>query len=216
MYYNVHTHNKSKDEDVTSVYCLTESEILTGNMDEISNLYYSCGIHPWYVESTTLKVEDLFHLIKKNKKVIAVGEIGLDKLASSSYQLQVKFFEDQINLSKEVGLPLIIHCVKAWDDLIRLYKKYKPSEPWIIHGFRGNKQQAEQLQKIGFYFSLGVYFNKEVLSVLEPERVLLETDDSQESIKNRYIDVAQLWGKGLDKLIFNIEQNVSFLFKILR
>ena len=213
-YYNIHTHRKNREPDVISIYSLTEQEILSREIEPELGLYYSCGIHPWYVDNTQLNIDDLSDLVKNNDRIVAIGEVGLDKITSSSYELQKEIFEKQICLSQEFNLPLIIHCVKAWDDMIELYKKYKPQEPWIIHGFRGGKQQAEQLQKIGFYLSLGPLVNKETISAIHSERLLLETDDSDQSIKNVYQNISQARRADLRQMIGVLEQNVSFLFKI--
>lgn len=215
-YYNIHTHSKVVEKDIISIYCLTEDEIVSGDIIDTPNLFYSCGIHPWHVDETKITVEALRHLINTHPKIIAIGEVGLDKLTTSSYDRQLELFAEQIKLSEDVQLPLIIHCVRAWDDLIRMYKEYKPKCPWILHGFRGGKQQAEQLSKLGFFFSLGEYFNKEALSVLYPDVVVLETDESSKNIKKIYDEIVRALEDDLAVLQDAIEQNVSFLFNFGR
>ena len=77
--------------------------------------------------------------------------------------LQKEVFLAQANLAEETHKPLIIHCVKAWADLIACKKAVKPEMPWIIHGFRGNGELASQLVRLGFYLSFGDRFNPSAL-----------------------------------------------------
>ena len=71
--------------------------------------------------------------------MLAVGEAGLDKLAEAPLTLQIEVFEYQARLAEEANKPLIIHLVKAVDELLKLKQKIQPVKPWIIHGFRGKR-----------------------------------------------------------------------------
>lgn len=212
QYYNIHTHRIVEEDDVIAIYNLKENEITSGEIARHPNLYYSSGIHPWDVDSTVLSINDIYNLVEKEKRIVAIGEVGLDKLSVSSYTRQQEIFEEHIKLGKEANLPLIIHCVKAWDDLIALYKKYKPAKPWIIHGFRGNAQQAEQLAKIGFLFSVGEFYNEESVKVLFPDYLFLETDESPLDIREVYKNISMATGVSTDKVSSIIEQNARSLF----
>ena len=104
--------------------------------------FYSVGIHPWDVSKDYQKEWNLLQEITVNPQVIAIGEAGLDKLINTDIKLQQKLFELQINLSEQLNKPLIIHAVRTSNELILLKKRFKPAMPWIIHGFRGNKNIA--------------------------------------------------------------------------
>ena len=92
-------------------------------------------------------------------------------------ELQLTVFKAQVRLSEEYGLPLIIHCVKAMDELLGSEKEFRPQQAWIWHGFRGKPEQAMQLLKKGFYLSFGEYYPDETMQIVPDERLFLETDE---------------------------------------
>lgn len=154
-----------------------------------SNRFYAAGIHPWYADRRQLNVlkEWIAH-----PRIVLVGEAGLDRLALTPRAIQEELFVRQIALSEEVRKPLIIHCVKAWDELLRIRRVTRPAMPWIIHGFCGKKQLAEQLLAAGFSLSFGMRYNAEALrAAWNARRLLLETDDSPIDIGSLYRRVAE-------------------------
>lgn len=216
-YYDIHTHRKSDvaiDENCVVIHSLSHSEIV-GEFDiNIPNLYYSCGIHPWYITDAKITTADIYKTATSDKKIVAIGECGLDKLIDVPMDVQKQIFSEQIELATKLSLPLVIHCTKAWDELLELYRKFKPTNPWILHGFRGGRQQTEQLMRFGFYFSIGEHFNKEALAIISPNRLFLETDESSLQIQNIYTQVANALSCKIDDLINGVEQNVSSLFNL--
>ena len=155
---------------------------------------HSRGIHPWNVdENYRLKLREL-QTDLQHPFCVAFGEIGLDKLCSSDFELQRKAFIQQIELSEEFKLPIIIHCVKASNELFQLKKEIKPSQKWIWHGF--NKihllQQAldiEIIPSVGQAIIHNLPLQQEV-SKLNPNQFLLETDTSILSIETIYKTVS--------------------------
>lgn len=89
----------------------------------------------------------------------------------------------QILLSESVGKPLVIHCVKAFNELIELKKRYRPQMPWVVHGFRNNLNIACRLMQEDIYFSLGEKYQPDVLQNVPLERLLAETDESPLDIR---------------------------------
>ena len=81
------------------------------------------------------------------EQFVAVGEAGFDKLTAAPMELQVRMFEKQVELSEKYRLPLIIHCVKAMDELLAVRKKLNPAQPWIWHGFRGETAAGRATDK---------------------------------------------------------------------
>ena len=79
---------------------------------------------------------------------------------------QLEVFKGQIELSEREEKPLIIHCVKAIDGLLRLRRDLHPKMPWMFHGFRGKPQQLRSLLAAGFYVSFGFHYNEESLSII--------------------------------------------------
>lgn len=216
-FYDIHTHqrrNELSSEDSISIYNLSENEIRDGFRMTLDNEYYSCGIHPWSIENSQLTIKDIHSLVSANKKIVAIGECGLDKVINVPMETQMSIFEQHIILAEELKLPLIIHCVKAWDELLKVSKVHKPKMPWVLHGFRGRAEQAEQLVKFGFYFSFGEYFNEETLKLAYPHRFFVETDESCINIHSAYRRINSVLSFKNDDVLVNVEQNVKRVFKL--
>ncbi len=183
---NIHTH-KISDTDVS---ILNVSDIVFLNPHQ---QYVSIGLHPWTINKVGAdKTLELIRERSKDKNVVAIGECGLDKLIDVDFHLQEKLFREQISIAEKVQKPIIIHCVKAFDDLIRIKKEMKIAVPLIVHGYNNNIQIANELIKNGFYISLGnALLNMEsnaskVISTIPVEHLFLETDDSDFTIKELY------------------------------
>lgn len=145
---------------------------------------YSCGIHPWDSNQGN-STEDLFALLREraaDRRVVAIGECGVDLIKGGPLFQQLNIFRKQIELSEELCKPLIIHCVKATDIMLGLKRDIRPQQPWIIHGFRGKPESAKQLTDKGFYLSFGEKFNAETVAMMPSELLLAETDESILSI----------------------------------
>jgi TatD DNase family protein len=152
-----------------------------------SEPYCSVGLHPWYINAEWKSEMDKVHTAAAAENVLFIGETGLDKLRGADSELQEAIFIEHIRISESVGKPLIIHCVKAFDEIIALRKKMRPQQQWIIHGFRGKPQQAQQLLDNGFQLSFGEHFNADSLTLAFHRRSLwLETDESPHSIEEIY------------------------------
>ncbi|MGN1252529.1 MAG: TatD family hydrolase [Muribaculaceae bacterium] len=134
----------------------------------------SVGIHPWHAD--TGDIEAVRALALSDPRVVAIGECGLDRFRGPSIDIQQEVFEKHILLSEELRLPLVIHCVRAYSDLLALRKKHTPVQPWIIHGFRGKPELAQQLVRQGLYLSLGHLHNLAVPASVPSPHLLRETD----------------------------------------
>ena len=139
--------------------------------------YYSIGIHPWHADRVT--GADLTKLEAQAvlPQVKAIGETGLDR-NTPGYQQQLALLTYHIGLSERLHKPLLLHVVRYYNEIIQLCKRLKPTQPWIIHGFRGNPQQTEQLLNHGFYLSLGERDNPQSAAIIPSHRLLVETDTS--------------------------------------
>lgn len=161
---DIHTHKQEVDTQGKSIInypLLADSPLYMPLAENVEvavgrGSYYSIGIHPWEVrESNVSQQLSFLQQQLQRKQFVAVGEAGLDKLAKAPMELQLAVFKEQVKLSEKLGLPLIIHCVKAMEELLGVKKESRPQQPWIWHGFRGKPEQAVQLLKKGFYLSLG-------------------------------------------------------------
>ena len=171
-----------------AIYNLSPAEALTDGSDRL----LSVGLHPWHIGADWEKQLRMLGGVAGTKRVKLIGEAGLDKLCKTDFELQQTVFLQQIELAEEVQKPLIIHCVKAWPELIAIRKKVLPSVPWIIHGFRGKPELARQLLAFGIYLSYGEKFNEESLRITPLERLCTETDESKLPVEAIYRKIAEV------------------------
>lgn len=156
------------------------------------------GIHPW--EIPTIQIEEALETLRKavaGERLLAVGEIGLDKAIDVSPDLQQEVFETQVAIAERTGLPVIIHAVRTYPELIRFNRRHQPAVPMIIHGFRGGRQLAEELIRHGFYLSFGEALIRsektgDSFRALPSDRLFLETDESSLNITAIYEAAAAL------------------------
>lgn len=217
---DIHTHqseNASQGKAIINYQLLTDSPLnipLAESADVAeSGELYSVGIHPW--ELTECNAERQLRLLKEliaKKKFVAVGEAGLDKLAATPIEVQITIFKAQVKLSEKCELPLIIHCVKAMEELLAVRKELQPVQPWIWHGFRGKAEQAKQLVKQGFYLSFGEHYDDAAIASIPADRLFLETDDAGIDIESILQRAAKVRGVEVDALRHIIHENVQKVF----
>lgn len=178
MLLDIHTHSADMAVPGESIVSVEPSRFLP-----VEGINYSVGIHPWKALEAMPQDWDCLEKALSHPAVCAVGEAGLDKLAEADMEVQKMVFIKQILLSEAVGKPLIIHCVKAFNELIELKKKFRPRMSWVVHGFRNNFHIGRRLMDEGIYFSLGEKYQTEVLHQVPLERLLAETDVSTLDIR---------------------------------
>ena len=145
-------------------------------------IVYSVGIHPWNAASATPDALERLAEIARRTDVVAIGETGEDMLRPD-IDLQTELFRRHIELSEELGKPLLLHVVRAFDRILAIRKQARPTVPWIVHGFRGNERLARQLLDNGLYLSYGERFNPKAVEITPSERLLAETDTSTVKIE---------------------------------
>lgn len=206
---DVHTHHvqSSRGEAIRSA---KPEEIVKDD-----GRFYSVGMHPWYISNDETERENEWKSViacAAYNNVVALGETGLDKLCDTPFELQRAMFERHIQLSEEVRLPLIIHAVKANAELIQLRDQYKPRMPWVIHGFRGKKELAQEYLRHGFYLSLGEHYQDEALKAIPIEKLLMETDESDFNIRFLYEKAASIRQMSVTEFTAAMHENVKKVF----
>ena len=206
---DIHTHCQPEVPGEAIVNCFPETFVpqLEG--------WYSVGIHPWYITSSTVSLADKKRCLEEllyHPQVLAMGEAGLDKLADASLPLQREVFEYQARLAEETDKPLVIHLVKAVDELLKLKQKIRPVKPWIIHGFRGKAVLAEEYLRHGFHLSFGERYQEEALRIVPSDRLFLETDESMTSIDTLYERAAMIRKIPSGELRETVRKNVEEIF----
>ncbi len=155
--------------------------VLTKKYD---NIYSSVGIHPHEAKTWTESSREAIIKYTKEKKVIAIGETGLDFYYNySPKDVQISVFKEQVKIAKETKLPLIIHCRDGFGELIEILKEEKPECGGVFHCFTGTLSDALEGLKLGFYISFSgiVTFKsavdlKNVAKQIPLEKTLIETD----------------------------------------
>lgn len=189
MFVDIHTHRfEQQSGDVVSVVNMD-----AGNSGPLPP-FCSMGIHPWKVTQDWRvqlhQLEQCFLLFDKMDKsvnVVAIGECGLDRLRGIDIKVQMDCLSAQLELAKKRNKMVIIHCVRAWSELMQVVNPTTMPRPVIIHGFRGKPELAQQLIQKGFHLSFGEKFNADSLHLAwQAGRMWLETDESLLSIKQIY------------------------------
>lgn len=212
MIFDVHTHQLPLCSGTAIVNCSFPETFVPSKGE-----YYSVGIHPWSL-SDGVKEEEwarLEHLLS-HPQVLAVGEAGLDRLVSVPFSQQTAVFYRQASLAETVHKPLIIHLVRAADELLRIYKKISPRQPWIIHGFRGKAQQAMQLLRHGFFLSFGERYQEDALRLTPVDKLFIETDESSVPIEELYVRAACVRNISPEALKETVCRNAETVFLPLR
>ena len=202
---NIHTHKPC-----------AENAICISNLfpDRFSKLrknisgFFSVGIHPWYVKDKEYLEKQLSLLQEavSHPKCLAIGECGLDKVSKTPWDLQKQAFVEQIKISEKEDKPVIIHCVKTWDDILQMRKNENARKKWIIHGFNSSTQMARQLIDSGCMLSFGSIILKSdskaanVLSELDFDDFFLETDDIDIGIEKIYEKASEIRNESIDNL----------------
>ena len=148
-------------------------------------LYGAVGVHP---SETAELTEESFAWLKaaaRSSKVVAVGEIGLDYYwEEPDHKIQKEWFHRQLELAKELGLPVIIHSREAANDTLQILKEHSAAQlGGVIHCFSYGKDLAREYLSMGFYLGIGgvVTFKnakklKEVVEYMPMDKMVLETD----------------------------------------
>lgn len=204
--------------------------------EEYDNIYASVGIHPHSAKEMDDSTIDILKSFASRDKVVAIGEIGLDYYHDHSPRdIQRKRFKEQIELAKEVGLPIIIHTREAAADTFDILKEAQDgSLEGVLHCYSGSVEMAKDYIDMGFYISLAgpVTFKnarvpKEIAKAVPIDRLFVETDapyltpephrgKRNEPIYLRYVagTIAELRGITFEELARKTSENVKRLFKI--
>jgi TatD DNase family protein len=205
-YFNFHTHKTDEDFGIVNI---SVNSVLPDCK------YLSAGIHPWDYSKNYSSELDKLKSLASDKSIVAIGETGLDTKSVFDINSQIEVFKSHIEISETHQLPLLIHCVKYFNELIRLHKAFAPKQSWIVHGFNSKIGILSPLINCGIKISVNsrLFKNidkaKQVLSIAGIDNTFIETDDADEDILSNYNIVAQIIGLSLDELNRNILNNLK-------
>ena len=253
MIFDTHAHYDSEqfNEDREELLCSMEEQGV-GTIVNVSASYASCervtnmvqkypfmyaavGIHPDHVgslnEETFSKMKELF----SRDKVIAVGEIGLDYYwDNESHDLQKKWFIRQLELARELDLPVLIHSRDAAADTMEIMKAHAEGLNGVIHCYSYSREMAQEYVKMGFYIGVGgvVTFKngrklKETVAEIPLESIVLETDcpylapepyrgKRNHSAYIRYVaeTIAEIKGVTYEEVVAQTEENARKMYRL--
>ena len=207
-YFDIHTHSVPPQPSQAIVSVDVTSLPMNENI-----VHASVGIHPWYLTKNdeNIRLQELQTCIHSGK-IIAIGEAGLDKLKGPSLNVQTSVFRQEIALAEKHHLPMIIHCVRMFNELIQLKKELAPQQPWIIHGFRGKASVAQELLRHSCWLSFGSNYQEEALQITPAQRLFIETDESEEPIESIYFRIAKSRGISAEELAETVKKNILEVF----
>lgn len=210
-WWDIHTHRRDTDwryaifDSCAAAFVFPEGER--------KPCYLSAGIHPCSLTETNIPEQwEKLMATLQDERVVAVGEAGLDKRACLPFDRQCSLFRQVIALADERNLPLLIHVVKASDEIIRLKKALRPRNPWIIHGFRGRRELAQAYLRQGIYLSYGEKYQEASLCATPLDSLFIETDESGTEVRELYKRMAKILSISDETLQEKIRQNVDRLF----
>lgn len=166
---DIHTHRPDAGADAI-INILPGDTIRPGR-------WYSIGIHPW--DTGTQPSPQTWQLLADtaaDPQIVAIGECGLDALRGAPLPQQETIFLRHVQLSEQLHKPLIIHAVRTIHHILRLHGTLRPTQPWIIHGYRGNPTAAAQLIAAGIHLSFGPRHNPHTYAATPSHLRHRETD----------------------------------------
>jgi TatD DNase family protein len=209
---DVHTHPNHIESDTIIVQNIFPGD---GFAAFTGRNFYSVGLHPWHLK-TPGENNEMLHMVEDALEfdhVCFVGECGLDKKVDTDFNEQMRVFRAQAFIAEEFKRPLVIHCVKAYNEIFEIHKKLHPEMPWIMHGYRGNSQITQLLGKHGIFFSFGTSLfddnskSIESLKYLPMEKIFFETDEFDGEVETIYEKAAILKNVSLDILKIEVWNN---------
>lgn len=218
--------------------------------------FAAIGLHPIYAAAEFQKIKtdpeegeflikeqdfdkEKYRQLAKSKKVVAIGEIGLDYYYKPKTIAKLELFKEkqrevfiaQLDFAKELDLPVIIHCRMAHEDVMKVLEKYVGIKG-VIHCFTGNLEQAKKYMDLGLHIGInGIIFKMDLDAVIKEiplGQILVETDcpyltppvegkdKRNEPIFIKYVvqKIADLKGISFDRIAETTTQNAKSLFKL--
>ncbi len=187
---DIHTHNPSSDTLTVSFY----------------------GVHPWCADEDLLPLDSALF-----ERVDAVGEIGLDYACTTPKDVQQLLFEQQLQIAEKLDKIVVIHCVKAYNEVLATLSRYNLSRV-IFHGFVGSEQLATQILGRGYWLSFGerTFASPKTIVALRKtplSKLFVESDQSEVGIHYIYAKMAEILGINEDMLMDKVYENYKKIIK---
>ena len=234
---------EAKEAGVTKMlvvgYDLNSSRAAVEIANRFPDVYAAIGIHPSEVKKAGHNDLKEIEKLVKDKKVIAIGEIGLDFYWDKDEDVkreQATYFKLQIELANKHKLPIVIHCREASEAALELMQKHKPHHGGIMHCYSGSLEMVKDYAKLGLLFGFGgvVTFKnairaKDVIKNIDKNLYVLETDAPYlaptphrgELNHSKFLplivdEIANLRGTSPEEVILEADNNFKRVFKLWR
>lgn len=229
---------RAREAGVEKMVCVltefAEEDIaLFNELTSRDGIYGAAGCHPHDAEEYE-KVKGILPGLLKNKKIVALGEIGLDYYyENSAREIQIRVFKEQMRMAKEKNIPVIVHCREAFDDCADVLDKFSDVKI-LIHCFSGTAAELECWKKRGYFVSFAGQLTfknagdlRETALKMPLDRLLLETDcpylapqpvrgkrNEPAFVKHTYDTASEIMGLTTEELSEAVDKNVSAFFGI--
>lgn len=196
-YVDFHTHRRSGDAlEILNVEALDAGAVARACQQ---GQPFSLGVHPWRADVSQTELQEAFSRIEQCVNVdgfVAIGECGLDWASQVARAAQMSVFEQQIELAHRLTVPVVLHCVRAFEEVMQTLRVRKIRRA-VFHSFVGSPQQAERVVREGYFCSfsprsLASPRTREVIKAIAPSVMLVERDECECSIEEVYEAVATL------------------------
>lgn len=203
MFIDIHTHQCNSSG--AAIYNISPGE------DPCEGLF-SAGIHPWQAGRFSAGYAvSLLETMKSHANFVAVGEVGIDRACNVPLTQQIPLFGTQLQWAAANGVPCIIHCVRAYSDILQVLKHQRTLPQLIFHAYTGNAQITEALIRCGAYFSFGAreLSRQSGFLPIPVEHIFLETDTQSSDIREVYSLAGTRWRMDVEEIADVIARNAK-------
>jgi len=211
-YLNIHSHRKPQSAEeivLRNAFHLLSPEALNALPYKVS-----IGIHPWQVKTDYRKHLGNLYRLAAEDKVMAIGETGIDLLRDDNIKLQWQSFEQHLLLAEQVRKPVILHVVRAYEEILPLLRKFPLH--YLFHDFRADINYVDKLRGQKCWFSFGKSLwnphHAAIFKAMPDELIFLETDSKAISIEEVYTKAALIKGIPIEMLKRQMVGNMYQLF----
>ena len=220
-----HTHKQIVLPKILSVISIELADFKKSTLKNSDHRFFSIGLHPWRLPANTNNLEKDLETLRQAlqaPEVIALGEVGLDRLRGPDMEIQKVYFIGALKLAKELKKTLIVHCVRCYPELLSMKKQFAPDVNMLVHGYNGKIEILKQLLKQDCYVSFGAAALRrdDICGYIRQkpdclQRICLETDDSDANIKDIFKHASQVFEIDISELKRIMKTNFISLFQDL-
>lgn len=180
------------------------------------NIRVALGFHPYFLKRENTDDLDKNIFLEAD----AIGEIGLDKICDTDFEMQRFFFVKQLELCEDLNKPCVLHVRKSYDDVIDILSYMNFSKKILLHAFNGSPETARRFFKFDTWFSFGMREMKnrksiESLKFVPQEKIMIETDSNPNflNLKNALKKISEIQNKNSETMSNILNENFFNFFK---